>query len=38
MMRFYEKYMVTRGKVSTTHPAWVCRCGYEEYARRGKAG
>ena len=34
VMRFYERYVVSRGRTSTTQPAWVCRCGYEEYVRQ----
>jgi hypothetical protein len=32
-MRFYERYIVHQGAVSNTQPAWVCRCGYEQYVR-----
>jgi len=32
-MRFYERYVVHRGVESNTQPAWVCRCGYEQYVR-----
>jgi hypothetical protein len=38
VMRFYERYMVTRGRASTALPAWVCRCGYEQYARHVPLG
>jgi hypothetical protein len=34
IMRFYERYVVHRGAESNTQPAWVCRCGYEQYVRR----
>jgi hypothetical protein len=36
-MRFYERYVVRRGSVSTTQPAWVCRCGDERYVREESA-
>jgi len=32
-MRFYERYVVRKGAASVTQPAWVCRCGHEEYVR-----
>ena len=36
-MRFYERYVVRRGRTSFTQPAWVCRCGHEEYVRKSAA-
>jgi hypothetical protein len=35
-MRFYERYVVSKGRTSVTQPAWVCRCGFEEYVRAGQ--
>jgi PAS domain-containing protein len=32
-MRFMERYVVTRVRVTVTQPAWVCGCGEETYAR-----
>ena len=37
-MRFYERYVVSRGTNSITQPAWVCKCGYEEYVREDAPG
>jgi hypothetical protein len=37
VMRFYERYVVSRGAASTTQPAWVCRCGHEQYVRQNRA-
>jgi len=36
VMRFYERYVVSRGRASITQPAWVCRCGHEEYVRHDR--
>jgi len=36
VMRFYERYVVSRGASSSTQPAWVCRCGHEEYVRHDR--
>jgi hypothetical protein len=33
VMRFYERYVVHKGAESSTQPAWVCRCGFEQYVR-----
>ena len=33
VMRFYERYVVHKGPDSFTQPAWVCRCGFEQYVR-----
>ena len=32
-MRFKERYVVTRLRVTVAHPAWVCSCGAETYVR-----
>jgi len=32
-MRFMERYVVTRVRVTVTQPAWVCGCGEETYVR-----
>jgi PAS domain-containing protein len=32
-MRFKERYVVTRMRVTVAHPAWVCSCGDEQYER-----
>jgi PAS domain-containing protein len=32
-MRFSERYVVTRLRVTVTQPTWVCGCGEETYAR-----
>jgi PAS domain-containing protein len=32
-MRFKERYVVTRMRVTVAHPAWVCSCGDEHYER-----
>lgn len=32
-MRFMERYVVTRVRVSVTQPVWVCGCGEETYVR-----
>jgi hypothetical protein len=33
VMRFYERFVVHKGTESSTQPAWVCRCGFEQYVR-----
>jgi PAS domain-containing protein len=33
-MRFLERYVVTRLRVTVTQPTWVCDCGEEIYARK----
>jgi PAS domain-containing protein len=32
-MRFSERYVVTRLRVTVTQPTWVCGCGEETYVR-----
>jgi PAS domain-containing protein len=32
-MRFLERYVVTRLRVTVTQPTWVCDCGEETYVR-----
>jgi PAS domain S-box-containing protein len=32
-MRFKERYVVTRVRVTVTQPAWVCDCGEDTYVR-----
>jgi DNA-directed RNA polymerase subunit M/transcription elongation factor TFIIS len=33
-MRFYERHLFVKNDQPMTKPAWICRCGYEEYVRR----
>ena len=33
LMRFAERYVVTRMHVTVAHPVWVCCCGEETYVR-----